>query len=257
MPKFISYVLIPLLLLAVFLSAGPVFATEDIAQLQALIQEKQAQVQQEIRDLTVATETTALHGPAASNLTASVRNVLKGNKIRTERHMFQTEQQKEENMIAVCNGAEVWVVLPGELKVQLPIESIDQDKRAGFYYWWLPSFKGAKVIGTEKLLGRELLVIGFEKQPKEKGLHKVWVDKNTLALIKLERVTASGDVMASVFSGFKTIVPGYEVAYKGSTFVNDVLFDRYKVTSLEINTGVSDDVFESANFSEPVRTIGQ
>jgi outer membrane lipoprotein-sorting protein len=246
-------VLMLFIVMAILLSCGPVFAADTIEQLQDRILDKQAKVQQDIRDLTIATETHALQGPARSMLTASVRNIIKGNKIRTQRDTFQPEQGKENHMIAVCNGEQVWVVIPGEFKVQIPIESID--KKSGFYFWWLPSFSQAKLVGVEKLLDRELLVIEFNKKPQEQGLHKVWVDKDTLALIKAERITSTGNVMVSVFSRFKTLAPGYEIAHKGSTFINDQLFDRYKVTSLEINTGVSDDIFESTSFTEPERTM--
>ena len=246
---------ISFLLMAALLSTGPAFAADNIEALQNQIIEQQDRVRQDIRDLSVATETRALQGPSRSKVTSSVNNVIKGNKIRTERNTFYYEQGKEEHMVAVCNGEEVWVVIPGEFKVQIPIETID--KKSGFYYWWLPSFNAAKIVDVEKLLDRDLLVIEFNKKPQEKGLHKIWVDKNTLALIKAERVTASGDLLVSVFSDFKTLAPGYEIALKGSSFINDQLYDRYKVTSLKINSGVADDIFESTNFTEQERKIEQ
>jgi len=104
-------------------------------------------------------------------------------------------------------------------------------------------FGKAKIVGTEKIGKRECYVV----KPKEEGessFTKIWLDKKNLVIVKTESKGSEGEIILTVRSDFRKVKGDWEMPYKTEMYENNKLILITLVKSVEINKGLSDDLFD-------------
>ena len=108
--------------------------------------------------------------------------------------------------------------------------------------WWELISEKTKIVGTEQVGGRECYVVEIKEE--ESPFTRMWLDKENLVLIKGEYKEAEGEITLWVYSDFKKIKDNWEIPYKIQMYVDGNLAGSLLVKSLEINKGLSDDLFD-------------
>ena len=102
-----------------------------------------------------------------------------------------------------------------------------------------------KIIGSKKVAGRNCFLVEFEDE-ENSPFNRIWLDKKSLVLVKAEGKMPEGQTMQWINSDFRKIKGGWEYAYKTEVYVDGQLLFRTMVKSLELNKGLSDDLFNPA-----------
>jgi outer membrane lipoprotein-sorting protein len=221
---------------ALILSVNPASA-EDWAGLMGKIKAKYADFSKEITDMTIVQETatTAPNG----NVSGKTKLFRKDKKFRMETSMHVPDAPQDMQTTVICDGKDTWMISPFMGKTKVPAKDAGQSSSS--QNWWDIIPENAKITGMENVSGKNCYVVEFtsgEKMPYT----KMWIDENSLTMVKAE--TAGGST-AWVLSDFKKIKGGWETGYKIETFMNGKLASTATITSLETNTGLSDDLFNA------------
>jgi outer membrane lipoprotein-sorting protein len=208
------------------------------------IKAKYATYKQDIKDMTMEQEmkATTPHG----EMTATSKTYRKGEKYRIETLMKMPsmpqmpKEMQEMKTITISDGKDVWTIAPFSGKRKLPDEQ-KKTQRSESDWWDLISDK-AKVVGSENVGGRDSYVIEIEEQ-KDLPYTKIWLDKKSLVMTKAEGKAPTGETTQVVFSDFKK-VKDWETPYKTEITSAGKPLSVIVIKSLEINKGLSDDLFD-------------
>ncbi len=220
------------------------------------IQAKYSGYTAEIHDMTM------IHKSDMQGMITISTSYIKGEKFRFNSSMQpQTEGSNSAagmSSMVIYDGKNVWIVSPGTgLKIKVPKKKTEKYKNSENNKWWGGVPENAKLIGSEKINGNDCYIIEY-KQDKEN--RKIWIDKNDLVLVKSE-TTVKKDTMTVVYSDFKKIKNQWKMAYTIKNYHNDDLISTVTVISLEINKGISDDLFNAkkiksnVNFGSLINTL--
>ena len=147
----------------------------------------------------------------------------------------------EMETVIIYDGEDLWMISSFSGKKKL------SDEEAHEYQternWWDLISEKAKIVGTEKVDKRECYVVET-KEEKEFPFTRIWLDKKSLDLIKGERKQPKEETMLWVHSDFKKVKGDWEVPYKTEIYTGEKLVSTFLVKSLEINKGLSDDLFD-------------
>jgi outer membrane lipoprotein-sorting protein len=175
---------------------------------------------------------------------------LKGEKSRSETLMqFPESAGMPEGMgsmlvVVIFDGQDTWMISPFAGKQKLTTEEAEEQMQyqTGMNWWQSISDK-AKYIGIEKIEGRECYVLEIEIE-RESPYKRIWVDKDRLFLIQAEGDSSDGNKVRTTFSDFRKAKGSWELPYKIEVFINEVQTMTVLTKSLEINKGLSDDLFD-------------
>ena len=145
------------------------------------------------------------------------------------------------NVVTIFDGKDSWFFAPfiGKQKA-----SADEGKQVHpEWHWWDLISEDAKIVGTEKVDKRECWVIEsqFEEIPG-----KIWLDKNDMVLMKHE-YGVEGEpktIVSMVYSDHRKVKGDWKIPYKTVTYLDGELTATMLVQSIEINQGLSDDLFD-------------
>ena len=98
-------------------------------------------------------------------------------------------------------------------------------------------------MGSEKVNGRDCFVVEVEEK-EEFPFTRLWLDKKNLTMVKGESQASTGGKAVVLYSDFRKIKGDWEMAYKTQFFEDSRLVYTSVVKSLEINKGLSDDLFD-------------
>jgi len=203
---------------------------------------KYAKFEKEVKDMTIVQETKMV--TPEQKITSETKLFSKGKKFRMESKTQMPGMSQESGgmeTIVIYDGKDMWIISPFMGKKRLPKEK-EKEHQAGKDWWGLASEK-AKIVGTEKIGNRECYVVETKEQ-KESHFDKVWLDKKNLVLTKAESKGAEGKVILWVYSDFRKIKGDWEMPYKTEVYEGNKLMSTTLVKSLEINKGLSDDLFD-------------
>ena len=175
---------------------------------------------------------------------------LKGEKSRSEIVMqFPEAAGMPEGMgsmlvVVIFDGQDTWMISSFAGKKKLTTEQAEEQMQyqTGMN-WWRSISDKAKYIGIERINNRECYVLEIEAGG-DSLYSKIWVDKNNLFLVQTEGKNDSGETMRMIFSDFRKIKDNWELAYKTEGFMDEVQTMTVLTKSLEINKGLSDDLFD-------------
>jgi outer membrane lipoprotein-sorting protein len=213
------------------------------------IKAKYAPYKQAIKDMTMEQEMKAT--TPQGEMTSLTKVYRKGEKFRIESttkmpSMPQMPKEMQEmKSITINDGKDIWMISPFSGKQKIPAEQKTQRPVSD---WWDLISDKAKLVGSENVGGRDSYVIEFVEQ-KDFPYTKVWLDKKSLVLTKAESKPATGETTQIVFSDFKK-VKDWETPYKTEVIVGGKPMSVIVVKSLEVNKGLSDDLFDAAKEKE-------
>lgn len=184
-------------------------------------------------------------------MTSEAKLFTKGEKFRSEILMqFPESAGMPEGMgsmlvVVIFDGQDTWMISPFMGKKKLTaVQAEEQTYYQAGMNWWKSISSKAKYIGIERINNRECYVLEIEAEGA--SLYgKVWVDKNNLFLVQTDGINDSGQTMRMILSDFRKAKGSWELPYKIEMFLDEVQTMTVLTKSLEINKGLSDDLFDA------------
>jgi outer membrane lipoprotein-sorting protein len=139
----------------------------------------------------------------------------------------------------VSDGTDYWIVAPNGKTRKLTREEADQYK--GQDYLWSLILARAEMAGSEKLGERDCYIVALPREDRPKL--KVWMDKDTWAIVSVETPSGAGEATKTMNSDFRKSPDGWEIPYKTKTYMGDRLVSTLVVKSVEFDKGLADDLF--------------
>jgi outer membrane lipoprotein-sorting protein len=143
----------------------------------------------------------------------------------------------EMKMIVVSDGKEAWMFSPFTGKRKLP-ESETRQHNIDTDCWDFTE-ANSRIVSSEMAQGKDCYVISLNKDSVQ---HMLWMDKSSLTV--LQGVSFSGaDSVRWVLSDFRPVIGDYQHPHKVEMFDGDQLINSMTVESIQVNSGLSDDLF--------------
>jgi len=216
----------------------------DLATLVKEAEERYAKFEKEVQDMTMVHETVTTE----PKMTSEMKTFKKGKKFRLELKTQMPEVadmpegmgMAEMEFIVIYDGKDTWMISPFTGKEKLS----DGEKQYQTEENWWDWLEGAgKVVGSEQVDGRDCYVVEVEEK-EEFPFTRLWLDKKNLTMVKGESKETTGEKMVFVNSDFRRIKGDWEIPCKTEVYMNGRLISTSVVKSLEINKGLSDDLFD-------------
>lgn len=213
----------------------------DFSTIDKKMQEKTANID----DLKIAMDITMTGNK--KEMTMETITMLKGEKFRSEAKVPAPEGMpgdlKEIKTVTLFDGENMWQITPIHGKKKMEQEKKEEhEKRTYSIYWWqFMEDEEVNYVKEEKVNERNCYHF---KQTAEEGTIEMWIDKNNLAPVKIIDKTEE-EPTTLVFSDFKKINEDWEIPYVTEVFKNDEKTVEMKIKSVDLNKGISDDMFDA------------
>lgn len=241
-----------LIALCLFVTGNVFAVTWD--ELKAKIETKYKGFSTDVKDmeLVMVTETEGMDeiGPT------EVKMFTKGEKYRMETKMEMPEGSGMPagmgNMdnVVIFDGKDLWSINQFTGKQKLPADATAASKTR--MTWWEDLPVKGKVIGSEKIGDKDCYIVEAWEEEKKDDKMKGWIDKASLLLIQMEFKGGDDKTFKTVSSNFKE-VKEWQMPYTTEVFVDGKLMSKTTIKTLEINKGLSDDLFDA----DKVKAKGQ
>lgn len=182
---------------------------------------------QEIKDMKIQQEMTIPDGPPEPVQMTVLR---KGPKYRSEMTM------QGMTIITIFDGTDTWMVTPMGVQ-KSPMRQQTPNVAPGTAF---P--EGARLTGSESVDGRDCHIIEFT-DPATGEITKLWIDKNVPTIVKYEG-KQDGQTTVASYSDFRKVKGDYEMPYKCEMTSNGQPAGSVTMKSIEVNTGLNDDIFD-------------
>jgi len=227
-------------IMSLVLMVGQVLA-QDLATILEQAEANYAKFENEVKDMTILQEMKVV--TPEGEMVSEIKMLKKGEKFRMETRIQMPEAPEMPagmETIIIYDGKDTWMISPflGMKKLSGEEEKQYQKDRN----WWKLVSEKAKIVGTEKVGERECYVVEIE-QGAEYPFTRLWVDKKNLYLIKGESKGPKKETIIWILSDFKKVKGTWEIPYKTETYADGKLVSTSLVKTLEINQGLSDDLF--------------
>ena len=202
------------------------------------IKAKYVNFEKEVKDITILQEMKA--SAPQGEITSEMKILKKGKKFRMEIILPTSEIPAGMKIIIISDGKDSWLISPFMGKQKL---SEEEEKEYQGIDWWDWFSEKVKIVGTEKVAEQECYVVEIEEE-RRVPFTKVWVDKKGLLLIKAEDEGPAKKKIGYLFSDFRKIEGGWELPYRIEISMDGSPLYTSFIKSLEINSGLSDDLFD-------------
>ncbi|MEK9150242.1 MAG: outer membrane lipoprotein-sorting protein [Candidatus Desantisbacteria bacterium] len=222
---------------------GGLFIKEALSlDLQQLIEEakaRQRRFEKTTKDLAILQEATTFF--SAKEIISEIRLFKKGKRWRLESVVVKPMEKKT---VLINDGKNIWMV------TSLGKRKLSEKESKGIQIevnWWEIITGEAKIMGTERLEGKECYMVGM----KEKGnLIMMWIDKDDLVLIKTE--TRQGEDKSLVeYSDFRKVGSSWKMPYRTTISQNNEVISTVTTKSIEINKGLPNKLFDPNKEKDP------
>ena len=218
---------------------------EDLSTIAKEAQARYAKFEKEVKDMTIVQETVM----SEPKMTSQMKMLRKGEKFRMEVKIKMQMPEEAEmppgmgqmETIIIYDGKDTWMISSHMGKRKLPDEEGKQYQRES--NWWELLGDAAKIVGSEKVNGRDCYVVEVEEK-EEFPFTRLWLDKKSLTLVRGESKGPRGEKVLVVCSDFRKIKGDWETPYKTEVYMGGRLMSTSVVKSIEINKGLSDDLFD-------------
>jgi len=231
-------------LVILVLGLGQAF-TQDWSSILEQTEAKYAKFENEVKDMTIVQEMKMV--TPEEEMVSEIKMLKKGEKFRVETRMQAAETtempegMKGMETVIIYDGKDTWMISPFMGKKKLSGEEENQYQREKD--WWKLVSEKAKIVGTEKVDKRECYVVEME-EGKESPFTRLWLDKKNLNLTKGESKGPKEETIVWIHSDFRKIKGDWEMPYKREIYMDGELMSTFLVKSIEINKGLSDDLFD-------------
>ena len=237
--------IVSLLMMCLVLIPAASFS-QDWAGLSKQLHQRCTKYNADVKDLSLVMEMKA-SSPEGDVVTA-MTVVQKGKKSRAEVQMQgmpggadMPPGMADMKIVVIDDGKKTWMISPMTGKMELPEDEADTYQNQWSCDDYLPA--DAEVTGNETISGRDCLVLVVKDAASPYS--KLWVDKKTLDPVKTEMKPKDGKTVTAIFSDYKKLSDDWEFPYKTEMYQDKTLISTMIVKSIEINKGVSDDLFNA------------
>jgi len=219
--------------------------TQDWSSILEQAEAKYAKFESEVKDMTIVQETKVI--TPEGEMVSEIKMLKKGEKFRMETRMEAPETPEMPKGMAgmetiiIYDGKDTWMISSFMGKKKLSGEEAKQYQRER--NWWELISEKAKIVGTEKVGNRVCYVVEIEEE-EDSPFTRLWLDKKNLDLTKGESKGPKGETIVWIHSDFRKIKGDWQMPYKTEIYADGKLMSTLLVKSLEINKGVSDDLFD-------------
>jgi len=222
--------------------------TQDWSSILKQAEAKYAKFENEVKDMTIVQEMKVV--APEGEMVSEIKMLKKGEKFRMETRMRAPEAPEMPEgieTVVIYDGKDTWMISPLMGKKKLSGEEGKEYQKER--NWWELVSEKAKIVGTEKVGERECYVVQRE-EGGEYPFTKLWLDKKNLNLTKGESKGPKKETIVWILSDFRKIKGDWEMPYKTEVYMDDKLISTSLVKTLEINQGLSDDLFNVAEVKE-------
>ena len=247
---------IVILIALLFTAFGSVSIAQDTQAILKQAQEICAEFEAQITDMhLVQTMTTATD---EGEVTADQIVYTKGEKSRVEMAMqipeganLPGDDTGSLRTVMINNGTEAWMFSPFGGKQQLTPEEAERNAPVRNCWGFFPD--NARITGAETVQGRECHIVEIDEQ----GVFtKLWLDKRNFIPVQGETRDSSGtESYRWVHSDFHTIHGDWEYPYRTEMYDGGALAATMNVVTLDVNKGVSDELFDPDKVNIPSISI--
>ena len=238
----------PVAVLTIVIFSHILFAEDAILKQAA---ERCARFETEVQDMRMVQKMTSV-GPNGDQLTFEQTVFTKGQRTRIEMKMPLAEYEGGSGpgsleTIMVNDGTHAWVFSPLGEKKQLTEEEARLSAPARNCWGYFPD--NARVTGSEEAQGRDCYIVELE----EEGVRtKLWLDQHNFVPLQGETRDSTGtENYRWTHSDFHTIHGDWEYPFKTEMYAGDSLAATMIVTSLDVNQGLPDALFDPDSVHVP------
>ncbi|MFZ5433616.1 MAG: outer membrane lipoprotein-sorting protein [Calditrichota bacterium] len=222
-------------LTAIWMSS--VVRADDWAAILGAAQAQCDEQQAAIHDITVVEEMVA-HTPDGE-MAATQTLYRKGEKSRMEMVVHKNVMGMENMQTIVINsGDKAWMFNSFTGKTEMDPE--DADQASDFQDCWGFTPENSKVVGSGEAQGRDCWIVDMVRDSVQ---HKLWLDKERLFVIQGESHDEEAGIRWAL-SDFRKINGKFDYPHKIEMFDGDEPVSTMTVTSVKINDGLADDLFD-------------
>lgn len=167
----------------------------------------------------------------------------KRNKFRSEIMLEGTEGEiaDEFRTIIIDDGISVWIVNPVMGKSQIPPSESAKYRGQWYCSEYIPA--QAEVVGSEKIGDKECWILVVLDEDAD--FTRLWIDKGSLSIMKLESESPDGEKTFSIFSDHRRIEGDFEIPFRTDIYAGEDLISTIVVDSFAVNTGLPDELFDA------------
>jgi outer membrane lipoprotein-sorting protein len=228
-------------------------------ELKSKIEAKYAAFSDEIKDMKMVmeSETKGIEGMEGA-VPSEVKMFKKGEKYRMETKTSMPEGagmpagMGDMTNIIIFDGKDLWTINQFTGKKKLPADANVSAK--GQISWWEDLPKNGKIIGSEKVGDRDCYIVETWDEDNKDNKIKGWVDKTALLLVQMEFQGGKDETFKVVNSNFKK-VKKWEMPYTIEVFTGGKLMTTTTIKTLNINEGLSDDLFDADKVSVETKGV--
>jgi outer membrane lipoprotein-sorting protein len=245
------------------LFAGNVFAL-SWDELKSKIEAKYSAFSDEIKDMEIAmdSETKGMEGMEGVG-PSEIKMFRKGDKYRMEMKMSMPEGagmpagMGDMTNIMIFDGKNLWSInqFAGKQKISADADASKRDQMN----WWKDMPNNGKIIGSEKVGGRDCYIVEAWNEDIDTSSIKVdkikgWIEKGTLLLIQSEFKGANEETFKVINSNFQK-VKKWEMPYTTEIYAGGKLIAKTTIKTFKINQGLSDDLFDADKVSAGTKGV--
>lgn len=236
-----------LIVLCLFITGNVFGITWD--ELKGKIEAKYAGFSDEIKDMEMVMEAEVKGVEGMEGMGPSeVKMFKKGEKYRMETKTSMPEGagmpagMGDMTNIMIFDGKDLWTINQFTGKQKLPADAAAASKSK--MTWWEDLPAKGKIIGSEKIGDNDCYIVEIWDEDNKESKIKEWIDKASLLSIQVEFKGGEGKTFKTVSSNFKK-VKEWEMPYTTEVFTDGKLMSKTTIKTLEINKGLSDDLFDA------------
>jgi outer membrane lipoprotein-sorting protein len=238
-----AWVLLGAFALVAFAPAAGVSA--DWADLSKQLTGRCAKFETEIKDMTADMEMKASTPQGEALMT--MKTFVKGELFRGDIEMKKIPGgegmpvgMEGMTMTVIGDGKEYWMVSSMMGKQQLPREEADKYATPWKCGEYIP--QSGKIVGSETVNGRDCHVVVAMEVTTE--VAKIWLDKETLDLLKVEANKEGEDHTVMFFKDFRKVHGDLRYPYMSEIYQGEKLISTITVKTVEVNKGLADTLFD-------------
>lgn len=238
------FVVLPLL--ACFILVPAAGYSQDWAGLSKQLRDRCAKFNQGVKDMTMTMEMTNVSSEGSFQTQATLFR--KGDRFRAEVKMPKMPgggdmppEFAEMTTLVIDDGKGVWMINPMTGKIEVPSNETSKYRGQWDCGDYVP--EKAEITGGETVSGRDCHVVVVKDATSSYA--RLWIDKKTLDLMKLEGKPQDGETTVTLFSDFKKVAGDWQVPHKTELYQKDKVVSTIIITSMEANKGLSDDLFDA------------
>jgi outer membrane lipoprotein-sorting protein len=143
-------------------------------------------------------------------------------------------------MAVIGDGEHYWMVSSMMGKQQLPPEEAEKYATPWRCSEYVP--QNGKIVGSETVNGRDCHVVVAMDTTFE--MAKIWLDKETLDLLKAEAKQEDEDHTVMFFKDYRKVHGDLRYPYTSEVYQGEKLLSTITVKAVEVNKGVADTLFD-------------